>query len=376
MKHLSLYSAAILALTLSTNVLAENYKIIVDAGSSGSRLHLYQYTSDKKVPVIEEGFTKSNKTGLSTFEKNPQDSGKSLQELLDGAAQYLKDKQINPKDVEVNVLATAGMRLVNENIQKEIYASVKNSINTSGFNIGQVETISGQMEAFYGWMEVNYRANSFENNATTLGAIDMGGASTQISFETQDPNKPEDVISFNFAGKKYAVFAKSFLGLGQDQAREAILTDNDAATCFPTNYHKPDSTLVGNFNAKSCGALYTNFIKTKKVAEQILPIDKQKFVAFSGAYYTYNFLAVDKTPDQAVLEEGISTVCTKSWEKLESEHKGDKYLWTYCASAVYMDNLFYNTYQIGNNQLTVAKQINGHNIDWAEGALFYNLIKN
>lgn len=368
---------AILAAVISTSVFADNYKIFVDAGSTGSRVHLFQYDADKNIPVIKDVFSESNKSGLSSFEKNPQEAGKSLQKLFDDVSQQLKEKHIELHDVEVNVLATAGMRYLDEKIQKEIYASVTKFVAPYGFKMGHIETISGKMEALYGWLDVNYLAQHFQNNTPTQGAIDMGGASTEIAFETQANSQSDDVVSFALNGRQYAVFAKSFLGLGQDKARDAMTITTGAESCYPAGYQMTP-TSKGQFNFANCSPLYAKLIESKKVAEQMMPLTQQSVVAFSGAYYTYNFLAADQTPDQSALENRIMAVCTKSWDQLKEDYRSvaEKYLSSYCANAVYMDALFYSTYHIRPGQLSVATKINQQDIDWTFGAMLFSLIQN
>lgn len=376
MKRYSVLAASLIVSLLSTAIFADNYKIFVDAGSSGSRLHLFKYAKEEAVPAIDDIFSESNKSPLSSFIKNPQEAGQSLQKLIDDATQELKKRQANPKDVEINVLATAGMRLVDETKQKEIYASVKQFIQNNQFQAGFVGTIPGKMEAIYGWLDVNYLAGNFQNNSPTLGSIDMGGASTQIAFETQDNTRPDDTLSFKLNGKVYSVFAKSFLGLGQDKARDAILAERSSGACFPTGYPIPPNN-EGHFDSATCAGLYANVINSKKVSEEMLPLDKQLFVAYSGAFYTYNFLDVDKTPNQAEVEKRISKVCTLSWPQLKVEYPNvaEKYLSVYCSNAVYMDQLFYTTYQIRNDQLIVTTKVKDKDIDWTLGAMLFDLIK-
>ena len=382
MKKYLLSLATLFITLLTTSVFAENYKIIIDAGSTGSRLHLFQYDDvvDGAVPVVKDFFSVSNKQALSSFVKNPQAAGASLTALLDGAVSQLKAKQVDTHLVEINVLATAGMRLLPNDAQSEIYASVLATLQDPeknyGFKMGHVETISGEKEALYGWLDINYLAENFQNHTPTIGSIDMGGASTQIAFATQDKKKPYEIISFNLGGQPYNVFAKSFLGLGQDQAREAMTLDALATFCYPAGY-QIDSDRFGYFKFRYCSPLFSKLISKHKVANQLVSTKNQKFVAYSGAYYTYNFFAADQTPEKADFKNKFKDVCKRTWDQLKLDYPNvdPKYISSYCANAVYMTDLFYDTYQLGKGQLSVSAKINGKSIDWTLGAMLFDVIQ-
>lgn len=345
------------------------YGIIVDAGSSGSRIHVYQY-DDKELPEIKDIFTESTKPGLSSFASNPQAAGASLKKLFDDATAQLQNKQVDLSKVSVNVLGTAGMRLLSVNIQQAIYASVTQYLKSHySFSVNDIHTISGQMEGLFGWLDANYLENTFQNHTRTYGVIDMGGASTEIAFATDDLSKPDDEISLKIAGKEYTVFSKSFLGMGQDQAREAINKEVTSNSCYPINFPRDGST--GNFNFVACGSLFNEFIKKYHISEQILPLANQKFIAYSGVYYTFSFFEVDKQAEQKVVEKHILNVCGQTWEQLQKNYPQvpEKYLSSYCASGIYLDDLLFGTYQLQGSQLSVK------DVDWTLGAMLYRVIK-
>jgi apyrase len=376
MRKAVLITATTLFISLATIALADSqhYSIIVDAGSTGSKLHVYQYTTGAALPVVKEILSESVKPGLSSFTNNPEAAGESLKKILDDAVAALKTADIDPQTVSVNVLATAGMRLLPPDIQHSIYKNVKHYINSNySFPVDQVETISGQMEGVYGWVDVNYLAKNFENSSATVGTIDMGGASTQIAFETSDTSKPEDKITVKIGKKTYTLFSKSFLGLGQDQALAAMNKSPMANACYPVNY--VSGNVTGDYHFTTCGFLYTDVIQQHHVAEAIVPIAGQQFIAYSGAYYNYHFLGADKTPDQAIVEQRIQSICTKSWEQLQQDYpqESPKYLANYCAHATYLDNLFYGAYHLQDSQLKVTTVINQQDIDWTLGALLIRL---
>jgi hypothetical protein len=372
--------AGLLALSLTQVALASDvhYAIVVDAGSSGSRLHLMQYsTPSASIPIIKDIFSESIKPGLSSYASQPDNAGASLKPLFDDAMTTLKKNNIDPKTVPVKVLATAGMRLLPESTQQAIYTNVKTYLTKSyPLPIQKVETISGKMEGLYGWLDVNYLSGNFATGST-VGSIDMGGASTQIAFATQDNSHINDEIAFKIGTKRYTVFSKSFLGLGEDQALATISKMPSMDTCYPIQYPLQGGD-AGNFNYISCGALYTDLIQANHVAQEILSLEKLQFIAYSGAYYSYHFFGVDQTPDQAVVEKKVQNVCAESWDELKHDYPStpEKYLSTYCANITYIEDLFYNTYQLQGSQLKIVTQINQIDIDWPLGALLYSLFTN
>ncbi len=369
--------------SLSAFAAPNHYVIFVDAGSSGSRLHIFQYDDSKpSMPVVHDLHSKSIKPGLSFYAPNPDQAGQSLKPALDDAVAFLQGKT-DIKTVAVNVFGTGGMRSVTKEQEAAIYASVRAYLkNHYSFAPGSVQTILGSAEGLYGWLDVNYLSGNFQNCQPTIGSIDMGGASTQIAFETQGQPSP-DLMKLNINGQKYIVFSKSFLGFGQDAIQNSIIKDPQANTCFPLNYEfQPGS--FGNFNYSSCGWIYEKIIKDAHIGGQILPTSQKKFIAYSGIYYTYNFFNVDKTPEQAALEKNATTVCSETWDQLQKDYPtvAPQYLSTYCSNAAYQDELLYYAYFLqGSNQLTVLNQIYDKDlqqyvdIDWPLGAALYTLLK-
>lgn len=353
-----------------THAFAENYKIIVDAGSTGCRLHLFQYEAIKGVPVIKDIFSESNKIPLSSFANHPENVRSSLETLLNNAL----NKIANPSEVKVEILATGGMRSLPQDKQAEIYQSIRTFLQKNYVvQIGKIETITGQMEGLYAWLDVNYLAKTFEYSTPSVGTIDMGGASTQIAFETQDVSKPEDLITIKIHDQTYTVFSKSFLGLGQDQARGQMNQLSAFETCYPKGYAVHQST--GIWDLTQCASLYAQVINHHQVAEQIVSTNNQHFYAFSGAYYTYHFLDADKPPDQISFEKRIQNVCTQSWEDLKKNYPdvSAEYLSSYCANAAYMNELFYRVYQLRERQLSVVSKVNDQGIDWTLGVVLYEM---
>lgn len=372
------FFVTILFMIFSMSVFADHdqYAIYIDAGSTGSRLHVFQYDESSAVPIIKDIFSENVKPGLSSFLDHPDMAGVSLKKILDDASDMLQKKGVDLHTVPISVFATAGMRLLPEDKQKVIYENISHYLkHYYGFAVGDIQTISGKMEAIYGWLDVNYLLENFQRHQSTVGSIDMGGMSTQIAFATNAQIVFDDQIVMDINGQHYTVVSQSFLGMGQDKMRGTMTADRYASYCYPKQYAFKQ-TEIGNFNMESCSVIYTNIIQ-KQLADKIIPsMQGRSFVAYSGIYFTQNFFNTDKTPDQIVFERRIQSVCNKTWSELQKEYPqiAEKYLSTYCADGIYHDQLIYNAYHIQGSQLTVANQLNQKEIDWTLGALFYHLL--
>lgn len=377
-----LFALVLFGVSLAGFASETHYSLIVDAGSSGSRAHVFAYTQvspESPLPQITEVFSKSTKPGLSAYAPAGMGAGASLKPILDAALVDLNNQGIDPSQVSVQILATAGMRLLPIDQQKAIYKDVSSYVHANyPFQIADqnIRTISGNMEGVYAWLDINYLQQNFQNGSNTVGSIDMGGASTQIAFATSDTSKPTNEVDLVINHKNYRVFSQSFLGLGMNQSTQAMTTSPSASSCYPLDYEIKEA-LMGHFDFAACSAIYASLIDSFKPAEQLIPSEGQHFVAFSGIYSVYSFFNLVKTTEQGSLESQINQVCYSSWSSLLTKYPGTPatYLSTECANAVYFDTLLYKTYQLQGSQLEVSDNINGKTIDWTLGALLFSLVQ-
>ena len=356
------------------------YSVIVDAGSSGSRAHVFAYAKSLPmipVPIIKDIFNKSTKPGLSSYAADPADAGPSLKPILDAAVTELQSRGVKVSQVPVSVFGTAGMRLLSPSEQDAIYASVRSFIRshyTFIFDNNNVGTISGTMEGIYGWLDVNYLLNNFIHPPSTVGIIDMGGASTQIAFATTDTSKPANEIVVTINHTPYRIFSQSFLGLGINQARDTMTTFLDAPNCYPTGFEFDSQT--GAFNFTPCSTIYTAIIQSFKVTQSILSTAGIHFVASDNIYTNYSFFDIVQTPTQSALQSQINAICYLPWTTLQADYPdiSASDLSATCANGVYLDDLLYNTYQLQGSQLTVSTNLSGTDINWTMGMLLYSLV--
>merc|ERR1711964_581223 len=91
--------------------------------------------------------------------------------------------------------ATAGLRAV-QHVEKAeaILQRVRETLAKSGyrFEMSWADIIKGKEEAGLAWVAANYLQGNFvapSSSASSLGIIEMGGGSTQVTFEVNPVEK-------------------------------------------------------------------------------------------------------------------------------------------------------------------------------------------
>ncbi|CAK7900954.1 golgi apyrase [[Candida] anglica] len=234
------------------------YGIVIDSGSSGSRIQIYKWEDYKYTlehsngdnsklqspPKIiqEKDWTLKIKPGISTYADKTRDIWPThYQKLLRYAEEIIPQEK--HRETPVFVLATAGMRLLPHGKQRKILKETCESIRSNTeFSIPNcsdfVQVIDGETEGLYGWLGLNYLMGQFDNYSSDLekhesiGFMDMGGASTQIAFvpsSDEEVKKHDEDLStvvlrsVNGETQKWRVFVETWLGFGANEARRRYL---------------------------------------------------------------------------------------------------------------------------------------------------------
>lgn len=217
------------------------YAIMIDAGSTGSRVHVYRFNFCKDSPELEDETFEMIKGGLSSFKANAKGAAHSLKPLLQTAMNTVPEslRSCTP----ISVKATAGLRLLGAEMSRNILDAVRKMLEdeypfpiADGPNRNGVEIMEGRDEGVFAWITVNYLLNRIGSDdptsakdVKTAAVMDLGGASTQIVFEpiytsdTQGMHPGEHVYELsNFGGKKHILYQNSYLGYGLMEARKSI----------------------------------------------------------------------------------------------------------------------------------------------------------
>lgn len=354
-----------------------SYQIVVDVGSTGSRAYVYQIDQSTRLPAITNLFQVANKIPLASFTANPQDAGPTaIQPLLNSAVSFLNNNYgISPDQVATSVLGTAGMRMIPITSQTRIYQSVMNSIHAENLTPDTIETISGQNEGLFAWLNINYLQNNFSNSSDTNGIIEVGGASTQVAFAST--NAAPQTIHVNINGNTYYVYSKSYLGLGQDQARAQMDAAPNYNQCYPLGYNT--STIMGDFNFAGCSGNFDEVTSSPSyigltTINSVSAFYNQRFVGLGAIYFALNFWSITGQPDQALLEQHINNTCDQNYAELNVLYPNSFQLYNQCSNATYINELLYDDLALGTGQLISLNQINGMPLNYTLGYVLSSTI--
>ncbi|XP_077571900.1 ectonucleoside triphosphate diphosphohydrolase 4 isoform X1 [Stigmatopora nigra] len=249
-----------------------NYGLVVDCGSSGSRVYVYCWPSHNGDPhqllnirqmrdPNRKSVVMKIKPGISELAATPEKASDYIYPLLSFAAQHIpKNKHM---ETPLYILCTAGMRILPQSQQEAILEDLRTDIPVHFnflFSDSHVEVISGKQEGVYAWIGINFVLGKFNHapndgeavvevnvpggdqqealvRKRTAGVLDMGGVSTQIAFEVPktvsftSPQQEEVaknlLAEFNLGcdahrtDHVYRVYVATFLGYGGNAARQS-----------------------------------------------------------------------------------------------------------------------------------------------------------
>ncbi|MCJ1314137.1 Golgi apyrase [Agyrium rufum] len=253
------------------------YGVILDAGSSGTRAHVYRWLKAakareeadekdlKSLPEIKtkKHWTKKLHPGVSSFADSIDLVGPDhLKELFDHALNIVPEDEVS--NTPIFLLATAGVRLLPEIKKKALLEQVCSyARSTTNFLLPDcgvhIQVIPGETEGLYGWIAANYLLGGFDDPEKhnhgkghhTYGFLDMGGASAQIAFApnaTEAKRHADDLKllrmrTLDGAASEHQVFVTTWLGFGVHEARKRYVNVLLASIGLSTEKLVPDPCL-------------------------------------------------------------------------------------------------------------------------------------
>ncbi|XP_075521891.1 apyrase 2-like [Primulina tabacum] len=221
----------------SPDFLANKYAVIFDAGSSGSRVHVFCFNQQLDlVPMGKElELFRSIQPGLSSYASDPTAAADSLSSLLEEAEAAVPQEL--RRNTPVRVGATAGLRQLEGDASDRILQAVRDFLKNKGSLKSKsdwVTVLDGNQEGAYQWVTINYLlGNLGKKYSSTVGVVDLGGGSVQMAYAISEEDAAkapritggEDsyVQEMYLKGRKYHLYVHSYLHYGLLAARAEIL---------------------------------------------------------------------------------------------------------------------------------------------------------
>ncbi|KAM6169892.1 ectonucleoside triphosphate diphosphohydrolase 3 [Rhynchocyon petersi] len=403
------------------------YGIVLDAGSSRTTVYLYQWPAEKEndTGVVSQTLRCSVRgSGISSYANNPQDVPRAFEDCMQ-KVQELVPAHLHAS-TPIHLGATAGMRLLrlqNETAANDVLASIQNYFKSQPFDFRGAQIISGQEEGVYGWITANYLMGNFlEKNlwhmwvhphgVETTGALDLGGASTQISFAVDERTglNSSGIVQVSLYGYVYTLYTHSFQCFGRNEAEKKFLAKllqnsptktNLTNPCYPRGYVttftlgqvfdslctqdlKPasyNSHDIITFKGTGDPSLCREKVASLFVLEGCLDGDtcsfngvyqpkvKGPFVAFAGFYYTANALNLSGSFSLHTFNSSTWDFCSQNWSQLLPKFE-EEYARSYCFSAHYIYHLLVSGYKFSEEtwpQVHFKKEVGNSSIAWSLG---------
>ncbi|GBF90831.1 apyrase-like [Raphidocelis subcapitata] len=361
--------AAWLAITLllipqlaAAAVVGWQYAVVIDAGSTGSRAHVFRFYTHANFPYASVELPNQvhrTSPGLSSYAFDPKTAANSLQPLIKFAKEQV------PAELwartPLHLMATAGLRMLPEEAAEHVLQHTRQALAGSGF-LFQPEwarMISGQEEGLFGWVAINYATGALQAlvqqqvAATTgrkelpggvepvkptqplLGVLDLGGGSLQITFALTQGRKipPNQAAPLQMPGlAERQVYSHSFEGWGVEAAmskhRES-LADAGAKSdpCLPSGYSTTAGGLPGGGNWDQCRAAAKKLLPSERctfsscsIGNVFTPSVEGPIIGIDNFYYTAR--ALQLKPGKVKLsdyEAAAKKFCAKDWAAIRRE---------------------------------------------------------
>lgn len=381
----NLVRLALLLILFGTALPAPNFVVVIDAGSSGSRVHLFGYESPEEpggVPDIKEYLNKKSPIPLA---QKPEDALAAIAKTLLYYTAILEEHGREPRDVPVYLNATAGMRLLPQAHQRAIYEKAVAALSETGYEIRETRTISGEEEGLYDWLAIYYlMTDEFAPGQVGGGhgrmlTLDLGGASVQLTTP-DDTCQLEGESVFDIRGNRYCVKPTSYLGLGLNEAE----SHSASKACYLNGVEFPDGGEA-HFNYHDCQKGIDKYLDSKSIMPvQVWATDGLEAVAaayhtvnFFGAYFNdpnseYKYTRMDELT--RVVKQKCSEGSWQDWQRLYPNEKPE-YLKSYCFAGVYLDRLLSSKHGFSIQRdftFGILDKVNGMDASWALGVALYH----
>ncbi|CAG2258153.1 ENTPD5_6 [Mytilus edulis] len=352
------------------------YAVVLDAGSTGSRVHVFQFKrTSGPLKLVREVFEQV-KPGLSSFADDPKKGAESIRQLLNIAlAEVPSELQ---KRTPVSLLATAGLRLLGEGVA-DILLKEQLVLSAEGCGFLSAEDCGFLSAEGCGFLSAEGDFISGRNN---VAALDLGGGSSQITFipnkqETLDTVPKDFIKSMELFKKKLNLYTHSYLGYGLMSTRFKLLGGNKKekqqklqSVCLPANivslWTFGGIPIIGESQSSfnSCYSVVKDFVRQK--IQAVHELQKHEIYVFSYFYdAAVDSQLIDSDLGGKLVVQDFLRAAKKAFDNPSSKKP------FLALDLLYMYSLLHDGYRLGSKtKVTVIKKIEHVEVSWGLGAAF------
>lgn len=430
----------ILLICISTSIAAarvqsqtideDHYGIILDGGSSGTKLKVYRWRWTRTGSTrgrrgldglrierrsIERDGTQFEidlvlpaekfEPGVSSFVFDLGTLKPYIEKIIQQAARMVPIE--HHSTTPISFLATAGMRMFSYRETGAVLATIRQQLLNSSINPFLVQTdsirvISGEEEAVFAWVATNFLRGSLMSDSPsseTVGVLEMGGGSTQIAF-LPEHSVYANMFPVKLSGRTYHLYAHSYLFYGQNyivqRINDFLCVNRSSLTevanpCMLKGDNKTHMFLgqsvhiFGTADVAKCLNIIDHFLKTAEdnwcypkpcaIARTYQPpVGDEVFFAVAAFRYAPEYLRAIDASDRlnvSLLRTRAETYCSKTYAEVVATGLEAQYGSEYCIMGLYIHSLLIDAYRFNETRNTVyaLKKINGVDIDWTMGAM-------
>ncbi|XP_010623914.1 ectonucleoside triphosphate diphosphohydrolase 6 isoform X1 [Fukomys damarensis] len=369
------------------------YGIMFDAGSTGTRVHVFQFAQlPGETPTLTHETFRALKPGLSAYADDVDKSAQGIQELLDVAKKEIPFDFW--KATPLVLKATAGLRLLPGEKAQKLLQKVKEVFKASPFLVGDdcVSIMNGTDEGVSAWITVNFLTGSLRGpGRSSVGMLDLGGGSTQITFlpraeGTLEASPPGHLTSLQMFNRTYRLYSHSYLGLGLMSARLAILGGVEGrpakdgkelvSPCLSPGFRGQweHAEIMYQISGQKAGLLHE--LCASRVSEvlrnKVHRAEEAGHVDFYAFSYYYDLAAsvglIDAEKGGSVTVEDFEITAKYMCRTLAAQLHRSPFL---CMDLTYISLLLREFGFAGDKVLKLTRKIDNVETSWALGAIFH-----
>ncbi|VDK35068.1 unnamed protein product [Taenia asiatica] len=360
------------------------YLLVIDCGLRTSKFSLFEYSDfyGRSNAWVRQRSYSTISPGISSFADN---STAGAEAILQEANAVITGG-VPPgcrKNTRIFLGAVAGVRMLEKTNAEKAQALVEAVRSTlagsasEGVVMSRMEdvgVVSGADEGFYAWLAVNYLRGKFgkensdspHNPSSMLGALNLDGASTQITFVPETKGE----MNKTAFGQEYNLYSRSHLcyGVATIRARYlARLTEVSDLQGAP-----PNIVFEGDYNSMRCGQAIDEIFKAGSFATYHRPSLRGDFAAINKVWEIVNSFITVGTSGKVSLTEfsaEIDKFCGEKWVAVSvslnskllanltlSHHFHSPSLYLFCACQIEGIAMFYAANWYLLTSLTITRR--------------------